>query len=146
VADGKAMSKGEGTAAAGPGLRPRSLQWPQAVGEPVLPAPDSYSLRLVSGRRLYDGGVLLGACPGLGALVPAATVRANANDLEKLGVGDGGAVRVRSGRGQVVLDAVVDGSVPRGVVAVDFNLGGRAGAGSLIDGREPVVDVRLETP
>jgi hypothetical protein len=55
---------------------------------------------------------------------------------------------------------VVDESVTRGVVAIDFNLDGPAvngsaatsivGAGSvaarLIDSRQAVVDVRMETP
>jgi anaerobic selenocysteine-containing dehydrogenase len=116
-------------------------------------------VRLVSGRRLYDGGVLLGACESLAALVPAAAVRAHPLDLEKLGVSHGGRVRVRSARGDVVLDAVADETVPRGVASVDFNLAGdggagsdggaandRAAAGALIDSREPVVDVRMETP
>jgi len=139
--------------------RPRPLRWPQPVAAPTLPAPDSYSVRLVSGRRLYDGGVLLGACESLAALVPAAAVRAHPLDLEKLGVSHGGRVRVRSARGDVVLDAVADETVPRGVASVDFNLAGdggagsdggaandRAAAGALIDSREPVVDVRMETP
>ncbi len=145
------------------GGRPRPLRWPQPVAVPTLPPPDSYSVRLVSGRVLYDRGVLLGACDSLGALVPAAGLRAHPHDLEKLGVGDGGAVRVRSARGDVVLDAVADAAVPRGVASIDFNLdaeapgtdgsgtdgsgtGRRAVASALIDSREPVVDVRLETP
>jgi NADH-quinone oxidoreductase subunit G len=141
--------------------RPRSLRWPQPVAGTSLPTADSYSLRLVSGRRLYDGGVLLGACESMTALVAVAEVRVHPLDLEKLGVADGGSVRIKSGRGDVVLGAVVDESVTRGVVAIDFNLdppssngngggGGRGGTGSaaarLIDSRQAVVDVRMETP
>jgi predicted molibdopterin-dependent oxidoreductase YjgC len=115
---------------------------------PTLPAPDSYSARLVSGRRLYDGGVLLAACESLGSLVAAAGVRAHPHDLEKLGLGEGGSVRVKSARGDVVLEAVADERVPRGVVSVDFNLetDGKSAAGALIDSRQPVMDVRMETP
>jgi predicted molibdopterin-dependent oxidoreductase YjgC len=115
---------------------------------PTLPTPDSYSARLVSGRRLYDGGVLLGACESLGSLVAAAGVRAHPHDLEKLGLGEGGPVRVKSARGDVVLDAVADGTVPRGVVSVDFNLeaDGKSAAATLIDSGQAVVDVRMETP
>jgi NADH-quinone oxidoreductase subunit G len=138
---------GSGSNGSGAG-RPRVLKWPVAVEMPTLPAPDSYSARLVSGRRLYDGGVLLGACESLGSLVAAAGVRAHPHDLEKLGLGDGGSVRVKSARGDVVLEAVADGTVPRGVVSVDFNLesDGKSAAATLIDSRQPVVDVRMETP
>jgi predicted molibdopterin-dependent oxidoreductase YjgC len=160
---------GAATGAAG-ATRPRSVRWPQPVEAPTLPAPDSYSVRLVSGRQLYDDGVLLGACPDLTSLVPTATVRAHSHELEKLGVAAGGAVKVRSARGEVVVEAVADDSVPRGVAAIDFNLtadgapghggghgtgggGGTPGTGRpgnaaamLIDVRQPVVDVRLETP
>jgi len=34
--------------------RPRVLTWPQPLPTATVPAPDGYSLRLVSGRRLYD--------------------------------------------------------------------------------------------
>ena len=128
--------------------RPKPVGWPQAVEAPALPAPDRYSVRLVSGRRLYDDGVLLGACEALRPLVPAAVVRVHPLDLEKLGIDPGAGLKLRSGRGEVVLPAEADASVPRGVAAVDFNLGadGAPGAAALIDSRQPVVDVRSETP
>jgi NADH-quinone oxidoreductase subunit G len=140
--------------------RPRTLRWPQPVAAPALPATDSYSVRLVSGRRLYDGGVMVGACGPLTALVAPATVRAHPHDLEKLGIGAGEPVRMRSARGDVVLAAAIDESLPRGVASIDFNLGApgpTAGAGAaaavaapgasaLIDAGQPVVDVRMETP
>jgi predicted molibdopterin-dependent oxidoreductase YjgC len=116
-----------------------------------VPALDSYSVRLVSARRLYDKGILLGESGALSALVGSAQVRANGHDLEKLGIGQGGAVRVKSSRGDLVLEAVPDATVPRGVASIDFNLDGttshgRSAAGTLIDSRQPVVDVRMETP
>ena len=75
-------------------------------------------------------------------------MRAHPHDLEKLGVGEGGRVRVRSARGDVVLGATADETVPRGVASVDFNLEseGAAAARALIDCRQAVVDVRMETP
>jgi len=138
--------------------RPRPLRWPQAVAAPAVPATDGYSLRLVSGRRLYDGGVLLGACASLVPLVAPAGLRAHPHELEKLGVAAGGALRVRSARGDLVLEAVADETLPRGVASIDFNLetdgaGGGAGAstrvaaaGALIDSGQAVVDIRMETP
>jgi NADH-quinone oxidoreductase subunit G len=131
--------------------RPRALRWPVPVDAPQLPPPDAYSLRLVSPRRLYDHGVLLGACRSLAPLAPPATVRANPHDLGALGVDSGARVRVRSSRGALEFEAVSDDGVPKGVVCVEFNLHGDGlsaaggGASDLIDVREPVVDVRLET-
>jgi predicted molibdopterin-dependent oxidoreductase YjgC len=148
--------------------RPRSVRWPVPVEAPALPGPDSYSLRLVSPRRLYDHGVLLKACRSLAPLAAPATVRANPHDLGPLGVTDAARVRVRSSRGALELEAVADDGVPRGVVCIDFNLhadsgasgdpadsgasGGpgdsdvaRAGASALIDAGQAVTDVRLES-
>ena len=131
--------------------RPRSLRWPVPVEAVTLPAPDSYSLRLVSPRRLYDHGVLLEACSSLAPLAPSATVRANSYDLGRFGVATPARVRVRSSRAALEFEAVADDGVPRGVVCIDFNLhtddpgAERAGASALIDAGEPVIDVRLET-
>jgi assimilatory nitrate reductase catalytic subunit len=111
--------------------------------------PDSYSLRLVAGRRLYDAGSAVAGSPSLAALVPGAEARANPYDLDRLGLGNGDPVRVRSARGALVLPARADSGVPRGVVAVDFNLGLGDGpanaAAALIDATTPVTDVRLES-
>jgi hypothetical protein len=76
-------------------------------------------------------------------------------------VSPGQRVRVQSARGALELEAMVDDGMPAGAVSVDFNLtgtrdadGGRpsaseesapSGAAVLIDARESVVDVRLET-
>jgi anaerobic selenocysteine-containing dehydrogenase len=148
----------DGSAGTAAPARPTPMRWPQPLPTATVPAPDSYSVRLVAGRRLYDGGVLVGACDALVPLVVPAVVRAHPHDLEKLGIGDGGPVRVRSARGEVVLEAVADGSVPRGVAGIDFNLdtvtsgtdgahsSARSAAAALIDCRQAVVDVRMETP
>ncbi|HVX22588.1 MAG TPA: molybdopterin-dependent oxidoreductase [Acidimicrobiales bacterium] len=137
-----------------------------AEPDPVhVPPVDSYSLRLVSSRRLYDDGVAVGGSPSLTPLVPAAVARANPYDLDRLGLTTGDPVRVRSARGSLVLAADADSTVPRGVVAVEFNLptggpgsaaAGAAGteaagqpvgnaAAALIDVTDVVTDVRLES-
>jgi anaerobic selenocysteine-containing dehydrogenase len=108
-------------------------------------------MRLVSPRRLYDHGVLTEACGSLAPLAPPAVVRANPHDLEALGVNGSARVRVRSSRAALELEAVADAGVPRGVACIEFNLHGddvsieRAGASTLIDVSQPVIDVRLET-
>jgi anaerobic selenocysteine-containing dehydrogenase len=107
-----------------------------------LPQLDGYSLRLVVTRKLYDDGTLVQHSPSLAPLAKPACVRANHYDLDRLGLGTGGRVKVRSNRTTFLADAEVDDGVPRGSVALVFG----EQAGDLIDGAEPVIDVRLETP
>jgi anaerobic selenocysteine-containing dehydrogenase len=149
--NGTHEANGSSTANGGAPARPKSLRWPVPVEVPSLPAPDAYSLRLVSPRRLYDHGVLLEACSSLAPLALPATVRANPFDLGRLGVTPTARVRVRSSRAALELEAVADDGVPRGVACIDFNLLGddagveHPGASTLIDAAEPVTDVRIET-
>jgi NADH-quinone oxidoreductase subunit G len=115
-----------------------------------IPPAENYKLRLVATRRLYDAGSSVTGSPSLTPLVPPLVARANPYDLDRLGAKDGDRVRVRSDRGELVLPTEADERVPRGAVAVDFNvpLGpdtpGNAVA-TLIDSRHPVTDVRMES-
>ncbi len=152
----------DGTARTGPDVtapsRPRMLgaDGPVAVEAAQVPSVDSYSLRLVSARRLYDGGSAVDGSPSLRSLVPTAVVKANPYDLDRLGLATGDPVRVRSARATLLLEVEADAGVPRGVASVDFNLPAPAGgAGSdgtvlnaaalLIDAAAPVTEVRLES-
>ena len=138
--------------AAAIGNPPPLLSWtPPAGSEPLrVPKADNYTLRLVAGRRLYDAGSSVTGSPSLMPLVPPLTARANPYDLDRLGAGTGDRVRLRSARGELTLPAQADEGVPRGVVAVDFNVpGGESAPGNaaatLIDSRQLVTDVRLES-
>ena len=137
------------TSAPSAAARPALISWPVVVSEMHVPPADSYSLRLVSGRRLYDDGVVVQACESLAALVPTTGLRSNPYDLDRLGISTGGRVRVKSARGALVLEAIADPVVPRGVAVVDFNLAAGddalSGAADLVAAGEPVTDVRLET-
>jgi NADH-quinone oxidoreductase subunit G len=115
----------------------------------VAPA-NSYALRLVATRRLYDAGSSVTGSPSLTPLVPTLVARANPYDLDRLGATTGDRVRLRSDRGEFVLPVEVDDRVPRGAVAVDFNVpGGPETPGNavatLIDSRHPVTEVRMES-
>jgi len=108
---------------------------------------DRYSLRLVASRVLYDRGVAVTSVPALAGLVRTAPLRANPLDLDELGVSPGGAVRVRTASASAVLTVVADDSLPRQVVAADFNVPLDEGTvADLIDAGVPVVELRMETP
>jgi NADH-quinone oxidoreductase subunit G len=122
--------------------RPALLTFEPPSGAGPLPVLDSYSLRLVVTRSLFDDGTLVQHAPSLAPLARAAQVRANHYDLDRLGLGTGGRVKVKGNRATFLADAAVDDGVPRGSVALVFC----EEAADLIDAAEPVVDVRLETP
>jgi NADH-quinone oxidoreductase subunit G len=122
--------------------RPPLLAFRAPADAAPLPQLDSYSLRLVVTRKLYGDGTLVQHSPSLAPLAPVACIRANHYDLDRLGLGSGGRVKVRSERTTFVADAEVDDGVPRGSVALVFG----EQAGDLIDVAAPVIDVRLETP
>ncbi|HUC06245.1 MAG TPA: molybdopterin-dependent oxidoreductase [Acidimicrobiales bacterium] len=115
-----------------------------------VPPPDSYALRLVAPRRLYDAGSSVTGSPSLTPLVPTLVARANAYDLDRLGAHEGDRVKLRSARGELVVPVSPDDGVPRGVVAIDFNVpdGSEAPGNAvalLVDSRSPVTDVRMES-
>ncbi len=124
--------------------RPPLLTFVPVAATSQSPPVDAYSLRLVSGRCLYDAGVLVQESPALAPLVPGARLRAHPHDLGRLGVTTGDQVRVTSSRGSLTLGAMADSAVLRGSAVLQFNQPG-PGAADLIDARQPVTDVRVET-
>ncbi len=114
----------------------------------VVPQPDSYSLRLVSGHLLYDAGTIVSNSPSLAKLAPAASVHLNPGEIERHGLKAGQQVRVLSQRTSIELPVVENVQVARGSAFVAFGqLGGAAQA--LIDLDElaasGMIKVRLET-
>jgi NADH-quinone oxidoreductase subunit G len=127
------------------GSRPAmaSFTAPQSAPEP--PPLDAYSLRLVSSRSLYDLGVALHHSPALSGLASDVVLRMNPTDHERLGVAQGAQVKVTSSRTTVLIAAVADPAVARGVASLGFNRPGIRAA-DLIDATAVVTDVRVETP
>jgi NADH-quinone oxidoreductase subunit G len=136
------VTHAESTAVAAVDSAPPLLTFVVPTEAAPLPKLDGYALRLVVTRNLYDDGTLVQNSPSLAPLVREPRIRANHYDLDRLGLGTGGRVRVSSPRTNFVAEAEVDDGVPRGSVAITFG----EHAGALIDVNEPVIDVRLETP
>ena len=128
-------------------VRPSPLDGPVDLEVPHVAPPDSYSVRLVASRTLYDSGAAMAGVDTLSGLVAPAPLRVNPHDLDALGVPAGGSVRLRSATTSAVVPVRPDGSLPRRVVATEFNVPfGDGTVADLIDRAFPVVDLRMETP
>jgi NADH-quinone oxidoreductase subunit G len=124
--------------------RPPLLRFSGPATPRPVPPVDAYSLRLVSGHKLYDQGVLVQHSPSLAQLTVPGELRANPYDLDQLGIGAGDQVRVSSPRGSLVVEAVRDPSLPRGSASLAVNAPGE-GAADLIDAAQPVTEIRLQS-
>jgi len=133
--------------------RPEAMRFQAGATTTAVPPLDAYSLRLVTCRPLWDGGVGVQHSSHLAGLAAPAQLRAHPADLERLGHDSGVRVRVVSSKGSLILPVVADVGVPRGSVALGFNLPGAApaaggvaeGAADLIDARTAVTNVRLDS-
>jgi NADH-quinone oxidoreductase subunit G len=108
-----------------------------------VPPVDSYALRLVVTRTLYDDGTLTQEVPVLAGLLADAPLRVHPTVLDRLGVEAGTRVRVQSPRATVTVPVVADAGVPLGTAAIAHRR--RSGVADLIDVERPVTEVRVET-
>ncbi len=144
---GVATSPGTGD---GPGdgpERPALLSGPVDLAVPHVAPSDRYSLRLVASRSLFDQGAAVRSVPALAGLVATAPLRVNPHDLDELGIAAGGSVRLRTATASALVSSVPDPSLPRKVVAADFNVPLDEGTiADLIEVSGPVVELRMESP
>jgi NADH-quinone oxidoreductase subunit G len=110
----------------------------------VTPAVDSYSLRLVVGRKLYDQGTGLSYSASMAGMASESVLRMHPTDLERLGLSSGAEVVATSTRASITIVTQADKSVPRGTAALAFNQPGQH-AGVLIDATTRVTDIRVQT-
>lgn len=119
--------------------------------EGVVPKPDSYSLRLVTSRVLYDQGTIVQASPSLAKLSCSPVVKLHSGEIERHAMHPGDLVRLVSQTGELTLAIEADDHLPRGVAFVAWNQGpgGAIGVNVLIDATnvatEGVTKVRLES-
>ncbi|MBV8385946.1 MAG: NADH-quinone oxidoreductase subunit NuoG, partial [Acidimicrobiia bacterium] len=109
------------------------------------PRRDAYALRLVSTRKLYDGGAIVQHCASLAHLAPRTRLRMNSHDLDRLGVNSGDRVKISSHRTSATIEVDVDDGLPRGSASLTFNTPGDADPAELIDASQPVTELRVET-
>jgi formylmethanofuran dehydrogenase subunit D len=81
--------------------------------------------------------------PSIAQLVGTTRLLVNSYDLDRLGVSDGGAVKVTSPRGSARFDVQATSAVPKGTAAVALNQSGPS-ANVLIDATTPVTEIRVE--
>jgi len=103
----------------------------------------SYDYRLVVSRKLYDRAVGTQMSPSLTNLAPGSSVHVHPLDLDRLGVVEGGDVKIVSAKAATILPIRASAAVPRGIIWSPFN----QGAGNIediIDSRSATTDVRIE--
>jgi NADH-quinone oxidoreductase subunit G len=113
-----------------------------------VPLADSYSLRLVVARRLYDRGVAMQGSPALANLVSSTQLLLNHVDLDRLGVTSGAIVSVVGARGTVRVPVELNDGVARGSAQVVFGTLSATGENvvpTLVDFSSVISQVRLET-
>lgn len=120
------------------------LNPPEPVSSELSPR-DAYSLRLATGRKMYDAGTLVQASPASAGLAAPVAVRLGTADFERLGCAEGTTVRVASARGDLLVPLAHDPGVPAGTAWLPVNSPGSP-ANALIDSSLSVTDVRVERP
>jgi len=123
--------------------RPPAMQFSRDVPY-TAPAVDSYSLRLIAQRKLYDLGTLVQHAPSIAGLIPGSTLLVHPTDLDRLGVRHGAPVKVTSPRATLTIEAHPSNMIPRGAAVLTVNQPGPDPA-DLIDATQPVTDIRIET-
>ena len=108
------------------------------------PIADGYGLRLISGRKLWDGATATAHSPSLQHLAEPPTLKVHPNDLQRLGIPSGSEVRVISTRATENLTAVADSNIQRGTAVLPFNQPGGS-ANRFIDATAVINDIRIET-
>lgn len=122
---------------------PAVVSWTAPAMAELKPA-DSYVMRLVARRSLYDAATTTAMSPSIAHLAEPAAMAIHPSELARLGLTAGDHVNVTSSRTTLAIPVAPDESIPRGIVVMGTNQPG-AGAGELIDLRSEVTEIQLET-
>ncbi|MDG1846485.1 MAG: NADH-quinone oxidoreductase subunit NuoG [Acidimicrobiales bacterium] len=114
------------------------------VSERLVSRPfDSYSMRLVVGKKMFDQGTVIQMSQSLRTLAEPSELRINLYDFERLGIEEGTLVKVSSGEKSINIKVKVDNRVPRSSALIYLNLEGADPRDLLVDGSDSV-DIRID--
>ena len=119
----------------------------EAIDVVTVTERNSYDYRLVVSRTMYDQAVGTVKSPSLAALAANVAAFVNPADADKIGVSEGGEVRITGVRGSITLPLHINTDVPRGTLLVPYNhvsSGPSTDIRKLIDASAAVTDVRIE--
>ena len=119
----------------------------EAIDVVTVTERNSYDYRLVVSRTMYDQAVGTVKSPSLAVLAVNVAAFVNPADADKIGVSEGGEVRITGVRGSITLPLHINDDVPRGTLLVPYNhvsSGPSTDIRELIDASAAVTDVRIE--
>ena len=104
---------------------------------------DSYAMRLILGRRMFDKGTITQMSSSLSHLAEQSQLRINQYDFERLGIKEGAQVEVTSEGRNISISVKVDNRVPRSSALIYRNLDGADPRELLIEGTHSI-DIRID--
>ena len=104
---------------------------------------DSYAMRLIVGKRMFDQGTVTQMSPSLCSLAEQSQLRINQYDFNRLGIQEGTQVEVSSGGKSISISVKVDNRVPRSSALIYTNLEG-ADPRELLSDDEHSIDIRID--
>ena len=121
---------------------PKEWTFAEVKYEP-LPSDEEYPFTLVTGRVLYDRGVLVSRSEMMAALIPEAYVEINPADAEELGLAEGDRVKVISVKDSLALKAKITPAIRPRCVFVPLYLS-ETPVDVLIEKEAAITRVRIE--
>lgn len=121
----------------------RALFKPAHYVPPAEQPDEEYPLLLTTGRILYHyhTRTMTGRNAELNRIAGRSFVEINPADAERLGLQQGARVRVKSRRGEVVVDAVVTDRVDEGVIFIPFHFADGAANRLTNDALDPIAKI-----
>ena len=104
---------------------------------------DSYAMRLILGKRMFDRGTITQMSSSLSHLAEQSQLRINQYDFERLGIKEGTHVQVTSEGRNLSISVKVDNRVPRSSALIYRNLDGADPRELLIE-ESHSIDIRID--
>ena len=108
-----------------------------------IPKQKTNSFRLIATRSMYDKGVLASHSSALKELAPGSQIKANPEDMQKIGVSSESLVRLIGSKGEIKTRLILDPDTTSGTIHVLWNQEGPE-IRKLIDSSLPVNDLKIE--